>query len=188
MFEGIRKIQTPLDKKTLRTLRAGEWVLLSGEMYVARDQAHRKLWEIIEAKGRLPIKLQGEIIYYAGPTPAKPGRPIGSAGPTTSSRMDMFTPKLIELGVVATVGKGERSPEVKAACKRFGAVYLVTIGGAAAYLAERIRKAKIVVWPELGPEAIYRIEVEGFPCLVAYDAKGGDYFAKSRKKFEEKIK
>ena len=133
-----------------------------GEIYTARDQAHRRLFELINNRRKLPIKLKGEIIYYTGPTPAKPGRVIGSAGPTTSSRMDKYTPRLLELGLAATIGKGERSQEVKDAVKRYRGIYLVSVGGAGAYLSERITRAKVVVWPELGAEAVYRLTIRDF--------------------------
>ena len=185
IFRKAKRIHTPLTPQVVRSLRAGQWILLSGEIYTGRDQAHRRLYDLIEHGYRLPIPLKNEIIYYVGPTPARPGRPIGSAGPTTSSRMDKFTPRLMALGLLATMGKGERSKEVREAVKKFGGVYLVAVGGAGAYLSERIKKAEVVAWPDLAAEAVYRLTVKDFPCLVAYDAKGGDVFAKNRKKFEE---
>lgn len=185
MLKNAKRISAPLTAGTAKLLRAGDWVLLSGEIYAARDQAHKKLFEIIKSGRKLPLRLNGEIIYYAGPTPARPGRMIGSAGPTTSSRMDKYAPALYKLGVAATIGKGERSKEVRDAITRFEGLYLVTIGGAGAYLSERIKEAEVLLWPELGPEAVYRLAVEDFPCLVAYDSRGGDYFAYERKKFGE---
>lgn len=185
MFEDAKKIKTPLTPEVARSLRAGQWVLLSGEIYTGRDQAHRRLLDLIENGFRLPVKLENETIYYVGPSPARPGRAIGSAGPTTSSRMDKYTPRLMELGLLATIGKGERSQEVRDAVKKSRGVYLVTVGGAGAYLSERIKKVTVVAWPELGAEAIYRLTVEEFPCLVAYDSAGGDFFTSNRKKFEE---
>jgi len=185
MLKNAKKISAPLDPNAVRSLRAGDWVLLSGEIYAARDQAHKRLFEIIKSGRKLPLPLKGEIIYYAGPTPARPGRVIGSAGPTTSSRMDKCTPALYKLGLAATIGKGECSKEVRDAITRFGGLYLVTVGGAGAYLSERIKKAEVLLWPELGPEAVYLIAVKDFPCLIAYDSKGGDYFAYARKKFGE---
>lgn len=181
MFAKARKLKTPLTKKELKALRAGDWVLLSGEILTGRDQAHKRFFEIIQSRRRLPLRLKGEIIYYVGPSPAKPGRVIGSAGPTTSSRMDRYTPRLLASGVAATIGKGERCREVKDAMKKFGAVYLVAVGGAGAYLSERVKKAELLLWPELGAEAVYRLTVKDFPCLVAYDSHGRDYFASARK-------
>jgi len=185
MFEKARKLRAPLSRKTIKSLRAGEWVLLSGVIYTARDHAHRRMLELIQSRKKLPIELKGAIIYYSGPSPKRPGRVIGSAGPTTSSRMDKYTPRLLQLGLAACIGKGERSPEVRDAVKRYSAVYLVTVGGAGAFLSERIKQAEVVAWPELGAEAIHRLVVEDFPCLVAYDSRGQDFFAEARKKFEE---
>jgi fumarate hydratase subunit beta len=181
-----RKLATPLTGKELKKLRAGDWVLLSGEVYAARDQAHKRLVQILRSRGRLPLRLKNEIIFYVGPTPARPGRVIGSAGPTTSSRMDPYTPALFKLGLAATIGKGERSQAVKDAIKKYGAVYFVAVGGIGAYLSERITKAKVLLWPELGPEAVYKLTVRDFPCLVAYDARGGDYFADARNRWRSK--
>jgi fumarate hydratase subunit beta len=185
MLEKAKQLKTPLTRKQIESLKAGDWILLSGEIYTARDQVHRRLFDLINKRRKLPIKLKGEIIYYTGPTPAKQGRVIGSAGPTTSSRMDKYTPKLLELGLAATIGKGERSQAVKDAVKLYRGVYLASVGGAGAYLSERITKAKVVAWPELGAEAVYRLTIRDFPCLVAYDSQGRDYFESSRKKFQE---
>jgi len=177
-----KRIQTPLAREDAASLRAGDWVLLTGVIYTARDQAHRRMVEAMVAGRELPVSLMGQTIYYCGPTPARPGRVIGSAGPTTSSRMDKYLEPLLGLGVLATIGKGERSKEAKALFQRFGALYLVSIGGAGAYLSERIKKARVAAWPDLGPEAVHELWVRDFPALVAYDAEGGDYFAAVKKR------
>ncbi len=175
------RLRTPLSAGTLKKLRAGQWVLLSGTIYTARDQAHRKLNELIRGRRRLPFGLKGAIIYYSGPTPARPGKIIGSAGPTTSSRMDGFTPQMLKLGLAAVIGKGERSEAVKESIRRHRRVYFVTVGGAGAYLAQCVTAAEVVAWPELGAEAVRKLTVRDFPCLVAYDAAGGDCFENARK-------
>jgi fumarate hydratase subunit beta len=146
-------------------------------MYTARDAAHKKFFELLDRGEELPIPIKGQIIYFVGPTPAKPGRPIGSAGPTTSGRMDAYTPRLLDLGLKATIGKGQRSEEVKEALVRNKAVYLMAVGGAAALIAKCVKSAEIVAYPELGAEAVRRIEVVDFPAIVVNDSKGGDLFA-----------
>ncbi len=163
-------------KEILAELRAGDSVGLSGTIYTARDAAHARLFETLDAGDELPLRLPGSVIYYCGPAPTPPGRAIGSAGPTTSYRMDSFAPRLYELGVAATIGKGDRSMPVREACKQYGCVYLVAVGGAGALLAERITKAEVIAYPELGPEAIRRLTVAAFPALVAYDVTGGSVF------------
>jgi len=182
----VKKIATPLDDQVIAQLRAGDNVLISGTIYTARDAAHKKLMDLIEQKKPLPIELQGQIIFYVGPTPARPGKPIGSAGPTTSYRMDSFAPTLHALGLKATIGKGSRSPEVKEALKKYQAVYLAVTGGAAALVAQRIKKADIVAYPELGPEALRKLEVENFPAQVINDMYGGDIYEEGRKQYEKK--
>ncbi|MGD9495152.1 MAG: FumA C-terminus/TtdB family hydratase beta subunit [Armatimonadota bacterium] len=166
----------PLSRERACELRAGEVVHLSGSLYTARDAAHQRLVELIHAGRELPIALEGQVIYYCGPTPAPPGRPIGSAGPTTSYRMDDFAPELYRLGLRATIGKGNRSARVRQALRRYGGVYLVAVGGAGALLADRVIAAEVVAWPELGPEAIHRLQVEHFPAIVGYDCVGGTAF------------
>lgn len=170
------EIKTPLEAKVLKRLRAGQEVLISGTIYTARDQAHRRLTDLIKKRKKLPIPLQDQLIYYCGPTPTPKGKRVGAAGPTTSSRMDHFTPLLLAQGVKATLGKGRRGPEVKAAQKKFGAVYLAAIGGTAAYLAQFIKSSKLVAFADLGPEAIYRMEVRDLPALVINDLKGRDLY------------
>jgi fumarate hydratase subunit beta len=162
-------------RKTCK-LRAGQQVLLSGTVYTARDAAHRRLVELIQAKKRLPFELNGAVIYYAGPTPTPEGKVIGSIGPTTSSRMDAYTPVLLEAGLKGMSGKGRRSPETVAAIKQHRAVYLAALGGAGAYLSQKIVSAEVVAFPELGTEAIYRLDVRDFPLTVINDCRGNDQY------------
>lgn len=173
---SVRYLVTPLDRQALAEVRAGDSVQLSGTIYTARDAAHARLMELVESGGPMPLDLAGQVIYYCGPAPAPPGLPMGSAGPTTSYRMDRYTPRLHALGLAATIGKGDRSPEVRDACKQHGAVYLVAVGGAGALLARRIKSAEVIAYPELGPEAIRQLTVEEFPAIVAYDTHGGSVF------------
>lgn len=173
---GETRIRTPLDDEAIAALRAGERVLLSGEVLTARDAAHRRLMDLLEAGERLPVDLAGQVIYYCGPAPTPPGRASGAAGPTTSYRMDEFTPRLHAAGLKATIGKGERGESVRKACREHCAAYLVAIGGTGALLAQRIVAAEIVAYDDLGPEALRRLVVEDFPCIVAYDCHGGSVF------------
>ncbi len=181
----IKKIKTPLSDEDIAGLRAGDNVLISGVIYTGRDAAHQKLMELIEAGKELPFNIQGQILFYVGPTPARPGKPIGSAGPTTSYRMDVFTPRLHQLGLKATIGKGSRSEEVNSALKKYKAVYLAVTGGAAALVAQRIKSSQVVAYPELGPEAIYRLEVEDFPAQVINDMYGGDIYEEGKKRYRQ---
>ena len=160
------KIVEPFTKEKFAKLTPGDQVELSGTIYTARDAAHKKILELSDAGKPLPFDLNGAIIYYAGPAPAPPGRPIGSIGPTTSGRMDVFVLKMLELGVVATIGKGPRSAEVIEANKKYGAVYFVALGGAGALLATKVKTCELVAFPELGPEAVYKLYVEDFPVIV----------------------
>ena len=171
-------LTTPLTDADLAPLRAGDRVLLNGAIYTARDAAHKRLVECIDGGRPLPFDPAGQVVYYVGPTPAPPGRPIGSAGPTTSYRMDRYAPRLIELGLKASIGKGPRSPEVVQAMVKNGAVYFVAIGGAAALLARSIRSCQVIAYPELGPEAVHRLEVEAFPVFVGNDVRGGDIYTR----------
>lgn len=166
-------IQTPLTEAVLRPLRAGDEVLLSGTVYAARDQAHKRLCALMEAGQPLPFELAGQAIYYVGPTPARPGRVIGAAGPTTSSRMDAFTPALLARGLKATIGKGLRGAAVREAIVRCGAVHFSALGGAGALLSQYIVANELVAWDDLGAEAVRRLEFKDFPLVVAYDAIGG---------------
>ncbi|PXF59447.1 MAG: fumarate hydratase [Deltaproteobacteria bacterium] len=174
--QGVVRIELPLSKSAIRDLRAGDWVLLNGVIYTGRDQTHRRLVEMLDRGDFLPVDLRGQLIYYVGPSPAPPGRPVGSAGPTTSYRMDAYTPRMLAEGVLATMGKGRRSPEVKAALKEYGAVYFATTGGAGAYLASCIESCELIAFPELGPEALYRMKVKDFPAIVINDITGADFY------------
>lgn len=173
-------LRTPLSRETARALRAGQSVRISGPIYTARDAAHARLAELLAAGQEPPFPLSGAVIYYCGPTPARPGRPIGACGPTTSSRMDPFAPALIARGLTGMIGKGERSPEVIQAMVRHGAVYFAAVGGAGALLARCVRSAELVAFPELGPEAVRCLEVEDFPAIVAIDATGQDCYTSGR--------
>jgi fumarate hydratase subunit beta len=172
-----KRITLPITREVREELKAGDMLLLSGRMITARDQAHRRLVEALR-KGESPaVPLQGETIFYAGPSPAPEGRQAGSVGPTTASRMDPYTPILVDQGVAAFIGKGPRSPEVCRIMREKGAIYLVAVGGAAALLGSRVRSIKAIAYTELGPEAVYELEVEDFPVIVAYDLEGGDVFS-----------
>lgn len=171
-------VKLPLQPDVLASLRAGQQVLLSGSVFTARDVAHARLAEALaQTPGRLPFGLTGQTLFYAGPTPPSPGRPAGSAGPTTASRMDEFTPALFAAGITAVIGKGPRSQAVKAACAEFGAVYFAAVGGAAALLGTKVVSAVPVAYEDLGTEAIVRLEIVDFPAVVAIDSLGGDLYA-----------
>ena len=171
-----REIAIPFLPGIAATLAAGDLVALSGVFYTGRDQTHRRLMALLDEGQPLPVDLRGQLLYYVGPTPAKPGQVIGSAGPTTSYRMDAYTPRLLELGLAATLGKGKRSPKVKEAMLAHGAVYLAALGGAGALLARSIIKSKVVAFADAGPEAMFRFEVEKFPAVVINDLAGRDYY------------
>lgn len=171
-------MKEPYSREAFAKLRTGDTVLLTGTIYAARDTAHRRLVEMIERGEELPFEIRDAIIYYMGPTPAKPGYPTGSAGPTTSYRMDAFTPCLLEQGMIGMIGKGPRGQEVKDAAKAAGAVYFAAIGGAAALIAQCIRSSELVAFAELGTEAIRKIEVENMPLVVALDSQGKDIYEK----------
>ena len=173
--EPIR-LTTPLSKEDVERLRAGDRVLLSGVVYTARDTAHKRLIAMLDRGEELPLDLDGQVIYYVGPSPSRPGEIIGSAGPTTSGRMDPYTPRLLEAGVRATIGKGKRSQEVVDAMKQFGSVYLGAVGGVAALLARSVTACEIIGFPELGPEAVRRLEVTDFPLFVVNDTAGRDLY------------
>ena len=178
-----KKIVTPLSNETVERLYIGDSVLISGTVYTGRDSAHKRLIETLESGKDLPIDIEGQIIYYAGPAPAKPGKPIGSVGPTTSYRMDPFAPKLIALGLKGMIGKGNRSQEVIAALQQYKAVYFGAIGGAAALMAKSVISAEIVAYEDLGPEAIRKLEVKDFPAVVVNDCHGGDLYVEGTKKY-----
>ena len=172
----IKYINAPLTEETVKDLHAGDVVRISGYIYTARDAAHKRLYEALERGEKLPLDLTNNVIYYVGPTPAKPGEVVGSAGPTTSGRMDKYTPTMIEQGMRGMIGKGNRSAAVVEAMKRYGAVYFAATGGAGALIARCIRACSVVAFPELGPEAIYRLEVENLPLVVAIDAAGNSLY------------
>jgi fumarate hydratase subunit beta len=174
---AVWSLASPFADKALLKLRAGDSVSITGVLYAARDAAHRRLAEAIANRQPLPLDLRGQTLYYMGPSPTPPGRAIGACGPTTSGRMDIYTPALLAAGVRAMVGKGERSATVMEAIKKYRAVYFVTYGGAGALLAQAVRRAEVVAYPELGAEAVLRLEVEDLPAVVASDSRGGDYFA-----------
>ena len=173
-------ISVPMSPETARTLKAGDSVLLSGVIYTARDAAHKRLCELVAAGKELPMDVADSIIYFVGPTPAKPGQAIGSAGPTTSYRMDAYSPTMIAQGQTGMIGKGKRSPEVIAAMKEHGAVYFGAIGGCGALLSKCIKKAEVIACDDLGAEAIRRLEVEDFPVIVIIDAEGNNLYETGR--------
>lgn len=181
-----RVITPPLTDEVVAGLRAGDRLLITGKLYTARDAAHKRLVELIDRGEPLPLDLQGQIIYFTGPTPPKPGEVIGSAGPTTSGRMDAYSPKLTALGLKGMIGKGSRNEAVREALKRDKAVYMAATGGAGALLAQRIVSAKVIAYEELGPEAIRELEVKDFPVVVANDMYGGDLYSEGRKRYERK--
>lgn len=172
----VKRITTPLDDETARSLKAGDQVLISGVMYSARDAAHKRLVDLLEKGEPLPVDLKGQVVYYVGPSPAKPGNVIGSAGPTTSGRMDAYTPALLEQGLKGMVGKGLRTPAVKEAMKKHGGVYFAAVGGAAALIARTIKASRVIAYEELGPEAFRELVVEDFPAIVINDALGNDLY------------
>ena len=172
-------IQAPLDEETIKDLRAGDFVYITGTIYTARDAAHKRMSEALVAGGTLPIELRNNIIYYMGPSPAREGRAIGSAGPTTSGRMDRYTPALLDIGLKGMIGKGKRSGEVKEAMVRNGCVYFAAIGGAGALLSKAIKKSEVIAYEDLGTEAVRRLEVEDFPVIVVMDADGNDLYEKT---------
>lgn len=181
------KINLPLTDAVAGKLKAGDKVLFTGVLYTARDAAHKRLTELIDAGKPLPIDVKGQVIYYVGPTPERPGQVIGSAGPTTSGRMDAYTPKLLDLGLKGMIGKGIRSKPVLDSIKKNRAVYFAAVGGAAALIARTIKKAEIVAYEDLGPEAIRRLEVVDFPAIVVNDMHGGDLFEQGVQKYRKAI-
>ncbi len=170
------ELTTPLPHDVAKSLHAGDSVLISGELYTARDAAHKRMIETLERGENLPFDIQDKVIYYAGPTPAKPGQVIGSCGPTTSGRMDAYAPKLIELGLTGMIGKGMRTPEVMAAIQKYGAVYFGAIGGAGALIAKSVVAAEVVAYEDLGTEAIRKLTVKDFPAIVIADVYGNNLY------------
>jgi fumarate hydratase subunit beta len=180
------RITTPiLDDSVIENLKAGDLVLISGVIYTARDAAHKRIVEALEKGEELPFDLKGQIIYYAGPAPAKPGKPIGSVGPTTSYRMDPYAPKLLEAGLKGMIGKGSRNQEVIEAIKKFKGVYFGAVGGAAAYLARCVKSSEVIAYEDLGPEAVRRLVVEDFPAFVVNDVYGNDLYKMGRSQYAE---
>jgi len=175
-MEDRKQIQLPLTAEDVEGLRAGDRVLLSGPMLTGRDAAHKRLVDLLDAGDPLPIEIEGETIYFVGPSPAKPDQVIGSCGPTTSYRMDPYSPQLIALGLRGMIGKGARGPDVVEAMKKHGAVYFTAVGGAGALIAQSVESMEIVAYEDLGPEAIRRLVVEDFPVIVAQDAHGGNQY------------
>jgi fumarate hydratase subunit beta len=179
----VKKVTLPLTEKVIAGLKSGDHLLLSGVMYAARDAAHKKMMETLDAGRPLPFDIRGQTIYYVGPSPAPPGRVIGSAGPTTSTRLDGYTPRLLAAGLKGMIGKGPRSREVKEAMKKNRAVYLGAIGGTGALLSKSIIKSDIIAYEYLGPEAVLRLEVRDFPVTVINDICGGDLYEEGRARY-----
>ncbi len=176
-------LSTPLTDDMVSSLEIGDKVFLNGIIYTARDAAHKRLVELLDAGQDLPFEMQGQVIYYVGPSPARPGRVIGAAGPTTSYRMDLYAPRLMEIGLKGMIGKGKRAPSVREAMMRYKAVYLGATGGAGALISRSIRSAQIIAYEELGPEAIRRLVVEDFPALVINDTFGRDLYEEGLKQY-----
>jgi fumarate hydratase subunit beta len=186
--DGQIRISAPLTDEDIAQLRAGEHVRFYGTIYTARDAAHRRMIQAAEKGEALPFDLKGQIIYYVGPSPARPGRIIGSAGPTTSMRLDPFTPQLLELGLKMAIGKGGRGPRVQRALREHKAAYCLAIGGAGALLSKSIRKVEVIAYEELGTESIKRLEVEGFPAIVCCDMHGGDLLLQGKEQWRQREK
>ena len=181
--DGVKELRTPLTDADVESLRAGDRVRITGVLYTARDAAHGRLLPLIEKGAPLPFDPRGQIIYYTGPSPARPGSVVGSIGPTTASRMDKYVPALLKLGLKGTIGKGYRSQPVKDALRQHRALYLGAIGGAGAVLSQFVKKLEVVAYEDLGTEAIRRLEVEGFPAIVLYDCHGGDLYQDGQKAY-----
>ena len=179
----VKKVMLPLTDGALEGLKTGDNILLTGTMYVGRDAAHKRMVEALEQGKPLPFDVKGQTIYFMGPSPARPGQPIGSAGPTTSGRMDSYSPRLIAEGLKGMIGKGMRSQEVKDAMKKYKAVYLAAIGGAGALISKTIKKSEVIAYEELGAEAVRRLEVEDFPATVVNDIYGGDLYQEGKAKY-----
>lgn len=171
-----KKIQAPISNEDANSLRAGDYVYITGTIYTARDAAHKRMYEALEKNQQLPIEMANNIIYYMGPSPAREGRPIGSAGPTTASRMDKYAPKLLDLGLKGMIGKGKRSQAVRDAIVRNGSVYFAAIGGAGAILSKCIKKSEVIAYDDLGTEAIRKLYVEDFPVIVVIDSEGNNLY------------
>lgn len=178
-------IKVPLSKEDALSLKAGDYVYLTGTIYTARDAAHKRMYESLDAGETLPLSMENNVIYYMGPSPAREGRPIGSAGPTTASRMDKYAPRLLDLGLKGMVGKGKRSAAVKEAIVRNGAVYFAAVGGAGALLSRSIIASEVIAYDDLGTEAIRKLEVKDFPCIVVIDAEGNDLYETATKQYNK---
>jgi fumarate hydratase subunit beta len=178
-----KNISLPITEETIAGLKTGDSVLLSGSLYVARDAAHKRMFEALERGEFLPFDIKGQTIYYMGPSPTPPGRVIGAAGPTTSARMDPYTPRLLAEGLKGIIGKGLRSDEVRKALKKHKAIYFAAVGGAGALLSKTITKSEVIAYEDLGPEAILRIEVNNFPATVVNDIYGSDLYEEGKKKY-----
>lgn len=180
-----KRISAPIEKEAAKSLRAGDLVYIDGTIYTARDAAHKRMIEALEKGEMLPIDIKGTVLYYMGPSPAREGRPIGSAGPTTASRMDKYTPMLLDMGMGAMIGKGKRSPEVVDGIVRNGAVYFAAIGGAGALLSKCIRQSEIIAYEDLGTEAIRKLTVERFPAIVVIDSEGNNLYETALEEYRE---
>ena len=178
-----RTIQVPISKEDAKSLRAGDYVLLNGTIYTARDAAHKRMYEALAEGKELPLDWKGNVVYYMGPSPAREGRPIGSAGPTTASRMDKYTPQLLDLGLGAMIGKGKRSQAVIDAVVRNGSVYFAAVGGAGALLSQRIKSSEVIAYDDLGTEAIRKLEVRDFPVIVVIDSEGNNMYETAIKQY-----
>lgn len=180
-----KRITAPFDDDTARSLKAGESVLISGKVLAARDAAHKRMVECLDKGKKLPVDLKGQVVYYVGPSPARPGQAVGSAGPTTAGRMDAYAPRLMDEGLKGMIGKGYRKPEVVESMKKNGVSYLAATGGAGALIAGRIKKYTVLAWPELGPEALAEMEVEDFPAIVVIDSEGRNYYEEGQKPYRK---
>ncbi len=178
-----RTIQVPVSREEIKALRAGDSIFLTGTIYTARDAAHKRMQEALDAGESLPFDIRDNVIYYMGPSPAREGRPIGSAGPTTASRMDKYTPALLDLGLGAMIGKGKRSQAVSAAIVRNGSIYFAAAGGAGALLSKRILSSEVIAYDDLGTEAIRKLEVKDFPVIVVIDCEGNNLYEKAEKEY-----
>ena len=178
-----KHITAPITKETSRSLHSGDYVYITGTIYTARDAAHKRMYDILAEGGELPIDIKDQVIYYMGPSPAREGRPIGSAGPTTASRMDKYAPQLLDLGLGAMIGKGKRTPEVINAIIRNGSVYFAAVGGAGAFLSKCITSSEVVAYDDLGTEAVRRLTVENFPVIVVIDSEGNNLYETAIKEY-----
>ncbi len=180
-----RHIQAPMKREDVKNLKSGDYVYITGTIYTARDAAHKRMFEAIERGEQLPLEIENNIIYYMGPSPAREGRPIGSAGPTTASRMDKYAPMLLDRGLIGMIGKGKRSAAVKDAIVRNGAVYFAAVGGAGALLSKSIKASEVIAYDDLGTEAIRKLEVENFPVIVVIDSEGNNLYETSIQEYCE---